>query len=613
MGEVREAQAEPRISTWQALAVYKERRVLVMLLLGFAAGLPFLLIFDTLSIWLRQSGLSLQSISIFALATLSYALKFIWAPLIDRVRLPVLDRLLGRRRSWMLAMQAVIIVGLWFIAGSNPELNIWRVGMLAALVGFAGATQDIVIDAWRIEAVDESRYGAMAAAYQWGYRAAMIVAGAVPLFLAEAFSWNFSYAVMAGMMGIGVTGVLLAPREVASRPFVSLVSDMPRRPAAEALEWSARLFIIIFAALIIGSGLSGNATLLQTLIIFAGASVESGAALVALWREVPFGIYLQVIAVLGGLGLLALACLPIPGIKTRPGMHLRRAYGEPLGDFFARFGGRLGALILALICLYRLSDFVLNLMGPFYVDLGFSLGEIAEVRKIFGVLALIVGVAVGGFSVARFGVLRTMLIGVFASPFSNLVFFWLATQGPEVWALYISISIDNMATGFAGTALIAYMSSLTSSGFTATQYALFSSLYALLGKLVASQSGRIVETAARSAEAGGPVAALMPLFSDLPADSLANGALMAGVSPAALGAGYATFFLYSVLIGLVAIVLAFMVMVRQRELQQWHVGVSARKEDQHRDDRAQNKLRNDADIGAVDGQHHSHTASKGTV
>ncbi len=575
MSEVTETPAQPRVNTREALAVYFERRVFVMLLLGFAAGLPFLLIFDTLSVWLRQSGLSLQSISIFALATLSYALKFVWAPLIDRVRLPVLDKLLGRRRSWMLAMQVVIIFGLWLIAGSNPELNIWRVGMLAALVGFAGATQDIVIDAWRIEAVDESRSGAMAAAYQWGYRLAMIVAGAVPLFLAEAFSWNLSYAVMAGMMGIGVAGVLLAPREIAPRPFVSLVSDLPSRPKTEILEWMARLLIIIIAALFIGSGLSGNATLLQELIVFAGASDEAGQALFTIWREVPTGIYLQVAAVLGGLGLLALACLPIPGVKTRPGMHLSRAYGEPLGDFFARFGGRLGALILALICLYRLSDFVLNLMNPFYVDLGFTLGEIAEVRKIFGVVALVIGVAIGGFSVARYGVLRTMLFGVFASPFSNLVFIWLGTQGPEVSALYVSITIDNLATGFAGTALIAYMSSLTSAGFTATQYALFSSLYALLGKLVASQSGRIVESAARSAEAGSPIAGLMPLFSELPPDSLASGALMVGVTPAALGAGYTTFFLYSVAIGLVAIVLAFIVAARQRDIEV--VAIPARK------------------------------------
>ena len=559
------------MTTWRALAVYRERTAVVMLLLGFAAGLPFLLIFDTLSVWLRQSGLSLQTISIFALATLSYALKFVWAPLLDRIRLPVLDRLLGRRRAWMLAMQLLIMTGLWLIAGSSPELNIWRVAALAAFVGFAGATQDIAIDAWRIEVVDESRSGAMAAAYQWGYRLAMIVAGAVPLLLAEAFSWNLSYAVMAGLMGVGIAGVLLAPREKESavplRPLDRLASDLPSRPLTEMLEWTLRLALIVFAALVMGSGLSGNAMLLQDMLRLLGASAEAGEALLVVWRTVPGGVYLQVAAVLLGLAMLAMACVPLPGVKTRPGVHLKSAYGEPLANFFARFGTRLGALILALICLYRLSDFVLNLMGPFYLDMGFSLTEIAQVRKIFGVVALITGVAIGGFCVVRLGMLRTMLIGVFASPFSNLVFLWLATQGPELGSLYVSITIDNLATGFAGTALIAYMSSLTSAGFTASQYALFSSLYALLGKLVASQSGRIVEASARSAEAGGPLSGLMPLFADLPPQSLANGAATVGVTPAALGAGYATFFIYSFVIGLVAIALAFVVARRQRDVE----------------------------------------------
>ena len=559
------------MNTWRALAVYRERTAVVMLLLGFAAGLPFLLIFDTLSVWLRQSGLSLQTISIFALATLSYALKFVWAPLLDRIRLPVLDRLLGRRRAWMLAMQLLIMTGLWLIAGSSPELNIWRVAALAAFVGFAGATQDIAIDAWRIEVVDESRSGAMAAAYQWGYRLAMIVAGAVPLLLAEAFSWNLSYAVMAGLMGVGIAGVLLAPREKESavplRPLDLLASDLPSRPLTEMLEWTLRLALIVFAALVMGSGLSGNAMLLQDMLRLLGASAEAGEALLVVWRTVPGGVYLQVAAVLLGLAMLAMACVPLPGVKTRPGVHLKSAYGEPLTNFFARFGTRLGALILALICLYRLSDFVLNLMGPFYLDMGFSLTEIAQVRKIFGVVALITGVAIGGFCVVRLGMLRTMLIGVFASPFSNLVFLWLATQGPELGSLYVSITIDNLATGFAGTALIAYMSSLTSAGFTASQYALFSSLYALLGKLVASQSGRIVEASARSAEAGGPLSGLMPLFADLPPQSLANGAATVGVTPAALGAGYATFFIYSFVIGLVAIALAFVVARRQRDVE----------------------------------------------
>ena len=364
---------------------------------------------------------------------------------------------------------------------------------------------------------------------------------------------------------------LLAPREKESavplRPLDRLASDLPSRPLTEMLEWTLRLALIVFAALVMGSGLSGNAMLLQDMLRLLGASAEAGEALLVVWRTVPGGVYLQVAAVLLGLAMLAMACVPLPGVKTRPGVHLKSAYGEPLANFFARFGTRLGALILALICLYRLSDFVLNLMGPFYLDMGFSLTEIAQVRKIFGVVALITGVAIGGFCVVRLGMLRTMLIGVFASPFSNLVFLWLATQGPELGSLYVSITIDNLATGFAGTALIAYMSSLTSAGFTASQYALFSSLYALLGKLVASQSGRIVEASARSAEAGGPLSGLMPLFADLPPQSLANGAATVGVTPAALGAGYATFFIYSFVIGLVAIALAFVVARRQRDVE----------------------------------------------
>jgi PAT family beta-lactamase induction signal transducer AmpG len=264
--------------------------------------------------------------------------------------------------------------------------------------------------------------------------------------------------------------------------------------------------------------------------------------------------------------LIAVACLPLPGKPTRPGVYLRRAYGEPMGDFFRRFGLKSGLLILALICMYRLSDFVLNLMNPFYQDLGFTLSQIAEVRKLFGMLASVMGIGVGAWFVARYGIMRTMLVGVFASPLSNIVFIWLATQGPSVPALYGAIGIDNFFTGFAGTALIVYMSSLTSQGFTAMQYALFSSLYAIFGKIIASQSGRVVEGTARMAEAGGVTAMFRPLFGNLPAGSLARGAEIAGVTPASLGAGYVTFFLYSVAIGAVAVVLAMIIARRARAL-----------------------------------------------
>src|SRR5512134_807796 len=242
-------------TTLSALAVYTERSSLVMIALGFSAGLPHYLIFDTLSAWFRASGLSLEVIGFFSLVTLVSTFKFLWAPFIDRSRVPVLTGWLGHRRSWMLVCQAVIMVGLWLVAGSDPSRSLGTIAVFAVLVGFASATQDIAIDAWRIEAAETTKQGAMAAAYQWGYRVAIIVAGAVPLLLAQAYGWNFSYAVMAALMTIGVLAVLAAPREErhAIRPIQT--GDIQPAPAREALEWVARLAILAAGALVLGSGL----------------------------------------------------------------------------------------------------------------------------------------------------------------------------------------------------------------------------------------------------------------------------------------------------------------------------------------------------------------------
>ena len=543
------------------LAVYCERRVMAQLLLGFSAGLPNLLIYDTLTAWLRDSGVTLELITFFGLATLTYALKFVWAPLLDRTDIPFLTRWLGHRRSWMLATQAMIVLGLWMLAGQNPQTNLVGVALFALMVGFFGATQDIAIDAWRIEVSDDARQGAMAAAYQLGYRVAVIVAGAAPLVLAELYNWNFSYAVMAALMAIGVVGVLLAPREKAHTIREIPVGDIPARPVAQVVEWIVRLGLIFIAALIIGTGLTDKP---DALLWAFGGVLGAGAETVKAGLEdnTATGVLLQFAYVIGGFILMAVACWPIPGVKTRPGAYLAGSFGQPLADFFVRFA-KLALPILALICLYRLADFVLNMMNPFYQDLGFTKIEIAEVRKVFGVVMLSLGVFIGGWSVAKLGLIRTMVIGAFMSPVSNLVFGWLATQGHDLGALFVAIGVDNIATGYAGTALIAYMSSLTSIGFTATQYALFSSLYALPGKIIASQSGKIIEASARAADAGGPLALFKPMFNTLPEGSLVEGAAKSGVTVQGLGAGYFTFFLYSAAIGIFAIVLAFYVAKRQ--------------------------------------------------
>jgi len=386
----------------------------------------------------------------------------------------------------------------------------------------------------------------------------MLAAGLIPLVLAELYGWRLSYFTMTVLMGIGVAGALLAPREQQHIVREIPTGGVPSRPVSDRIEWVVRLLVLALGALIMGSGLMGNVSLLANMATALGLG-GLAESLTGLWRG---GVWVHLPAAAVGLGVIVLAAWPLPGRKTRPGVYLSTGLGEPVVQFFDRFGSIAGP-ILALICLYRVADFVLNVMNPFYIDLGFSLIEIGEVRKVLGVIMTSLGVVAGGFLVARFGVLKAMVLGAFLGPLSNLVFAWLATQGASLSALAIAIGVDNVAGGICGTALIAYMSSLTSIGFTATQYALFSSLYALPGRLIASQSGRIIESAARNAENGGVFAPLTGLFGRLPAGAYAEGAATAGVAPAALGAGYIVFFLYSTLIGVAAMVLVFYVAARQ--------------------------------------------------
>jgi PAT family beta-lactamase induction signal transducer AmpG len=367
---------------------------------------------------------------------------------------------------------------------------------------------------------------------------------------------------MAALMLVGILAVLAAPREErhAIRPIQT--AGIQPAPARESLEWAVRLVVLLAGALVLGSGLAANAGVLASVLGAAGASGARDAVLAAWASESRVWVHLG--AVVLGIGVIVLAALPLPGARTRPGVYLSSALGDPLRDFFTRYRSA-GGLILALICLYRIPDFVLNIMNPFYLDLGYSLVEIAEIRKVFGVAMTMFGVFAGGVAVARYGLLRAMVIGAFAGPLSNLLFVWLAMQDHSLWALFAAIGLDNVAGGFAGTCLIAYMSSLTSAGFTATQYALFSSLYAIPGRLIASQSGRIVEGAARQADAGGVLSGVRDFFAVQAPENFATAVERSGVTPAALGTGYMVFFAYSALIGVFAVVLSLAVQRRQRE------------------------------------------------
>lgn len=569
------ASPEPKKSTWDALAVFFERRALVMLALGFSAGLPNLLLYDTISAWMRQAKLPLDVITLFSLVTITYAIKFLWAPIVDRVKIPVLYQMFGKRRSWMLLAQAGVIVGIWLIAinmpvvaaavaggaegAIQPDPNMSLIGVVAVfavMTAMFGATQDIAIDAWRIEVAEVERQGVMAAAYQWGYRLAIVVSGAAPLFLASRIGWTASYSAMAIVMAIGVLGVLLAPREksVEPKPFPPATTPL----WSEALEWIARIALLVFGACFIGAGLSGKAEPLTFMFPWAGMGGAS-VGFAEWWTGKPWGAVWQVFGVAIGLAIVAFATYPM--FKSRPSAYFAGTLKEPLEDFFKRYGNT-GALILAMICVYRIADFVLNLMTAFYVDVGFTLDEIAGARKLFGVVMSMLGVGFGGWLVARFGLMRSLLVGAIVQPLSNIAFSGLVFTGPWLPGLYACIAIDNISAGIAGTALIAYMSSLTSLGFTATQYALFSSLYALPGKILAAISGRIVEGAIAAAAAG-ETEWLRGWFTGMSPTAFAHLVEERGIPAEAFAAGYMTFFIYSGVIGVAALVFAIAVMRRQ--------------------------------------------------
>ena len=404
--------------TWlETLKVYREPASLRMLSLGFSAGLPLLLVFGTLSFWLREAGIDRTTIGFLSWVGLAYGFKWVWSPLVDRLPIPLLTRKLGRRRSWLLLAQAVVMGGLVGMALTDPRQALAPVVWCALAVAFGSATQDIALDAFRIESADAQRQAALAATYQTGYRLAMIWAGAGALWIAaraevpvavaggtlastyQHAAWQTAYLVMAASMLPGVLTVLLSS-EPARR-------EIP--PAKNAADW------------------------------------------------------------------------------------LRGALVEPFADFISRYHWQ-AVLILALIATYRISDVVIGIMAnPFYVDMGFSKDEVAAVTKIYGVVMTLVGAFVGGAMALRMGVMPVLLLGAALSAATNLLFAWLAGQGHDVQALIFVISADNLASGIASAAFIAYLSSLTNVNYSATQYAMFSSMMLLLPKFVAGYSGVYVD------------------------------------------------------------------------------------------------------------------------
>jgi MFS transporter, PAT family, beta-lactamase induction signal transducer AmpG len=437
-------------TTWrEALRVYRHPRVIAMLFLGFSAGLPFLLVFSTLSAWLTDEDISRSAIGFFSWVGITYSIKVLWAPVVDRVSIPWLTRMLGKRRSWMLMAQLGIALGLLGLALTDPSQHLTAIAAFALLVAFSSATQDVAIDAYRIEAVIKESQAAMAASYILGYRIALLVAGAGALYIAEFGSWPSAYLSMAALMSIGVVTVLA-------------IAEPEQKIERDAYLREARVI----------SFLEGSAHL--------PPRVRAGAA----WF------------------IGAVVC--------------------PFLDFFARNGVKMALVVLLFIGVFRISDITMGVMAnPFYLDLGFSKAEIASVTKVFGFFMTIAGAAAGGLLVVRYGIMRPLLLSAVLAAATNLLFALLAVTGPDLSLLAVTISADNFVGGLAGSVFIAYLSSLTNTAYTATQYALFSSLMTLPGKFIGGFSGLVVDAQ-----------------------------------------GYAEFFIYSALIGVPAILLVLYLMHR---------------------------------------------------
>jgi PAT family beta-lactamase induction signal transducer AmpG len=449
--------------TSAAIRSYLQPRIATMLVLGASCGLPLLTISNTISLWLTDAKVSMTDIGLFAYALLPYSLKFVWAPILDQVRSPVLHKLLGKRRAWMLVAQFLILIafiGLWT---SDPQTDLVRVALFALLLGFAGASQDISVDAWRIEIAPPEEQGTMLGAYQLGYRLTALATGALTPYIAQLVSWRAGLIFLGCLIFLGIGATLLARRP-------------PESDAREDVE-----------------------------------EVEQKL-----------------------------------NLRGRAGSAIGWLYGAiiaPFIDFF-RHHGWVGILILAMIGTYRLPDFIMGTVArPMYRQ-SFSLIEIGTMSGLIGVWVTIAGALLGGFFVFRLGIVRSLFIALVAVIAGNLTYALLAASGHSLTTFAVAIAVENIAAGFAGTALLAYMSSLTNKAFTATQYALFSSFYALPGKVLGGLSGILVDWFAAHRHAFEPI---LPVMMTLP-DKVV---------------GFVPFFITTAFTGIPALIL--MVLVFRRE------------------------------------------------
>ena len=461
------------------------RRVIALLFLGFSAGLPILLIFSSLSLWLRDAGVSLKEVTFFSWAALGYSFKFVWAPLVDRIPIPLLHRRLGRRRSWLLLSQFMVIAAICFLAGNDPADGLLLVAVGAVALCLSSATQDIVIDAYRIEAADSDLQAMMSSAYIAGYRVGMLLAGAGTLALSSWLTitepydyqaWAWAYRCMALFMLVGVVTTLLVPEPVNSQD-----SPIYQHNTGDYLR-----FLVLFGC--------AASTFVLVFITTDGPLQALNQPLIDLGLLNSLaGFLIESCRLILSIAAAAFVAWGLLKIHLAPRAMVQETYIAPFADFFQRYG-KIAVYILLLVGTYRIADIMMGtIANVFYNDMGYSKEQIATITKTFGLLMTIAGGFLGGVLALRFGVMRMLWVGACLAAASNVLFAVLAYLEPSSLYLSLVIAADNLSGGLASAAFIAFLSSLTNRAFTAMQYAIFSSLMTLLPKLLAGYSGTFVD------------------------------------------------------------------------------------------------------------------------
>jgi PAT family beta-lactamase induction signal transducer AmpG len=450
--------------------LFFKKETLKMLLLGFSSGLPILLIFSTLSVWLFKAGIDRSTITLFSWVGFTYAFKYLWSPIVDNFKIPFFDKM-GHRRGWLLFTQLMIIASLILTSLTDPAKSLLFITISITLLAIFSSTQDILIDAFRIESSPIYLQGPLSSMYIAGYRLAMLIGGAGSLWLASYLGseiynknvWKTVYLIMALFMVVGV--------------ITTLVSKEPKINNKKNLKINEHAkFLFVFILSLAG-------------FIFLYNFINNPFGENEIIKKFLFSI-MRIFLCFTFFGIIIFSMMSTKYISKT---IVKKIYLDPVLNFLNRYG-KFAFSILFLIALYRIADVVMGVMANiFYLEKGFNINQIATYSKFFGVFATIAGGFLGGFFCLKFGTMRSLFLGAFIASSSNLLFAWLAISEPSIKFLIGVITADNIASGFAGAAFVVYLSALTSLKFTATQYALFSSIMLFIPKLVAGYSGSWVD------------------------------------------------------------------------------------------------------------------------